>query len=154
MKDEELQCDINREAAKVSALSSSKIDTYEYLTGEEILPPGQSRTIEWAKFIYFVKYKYLAGGKILLLDQSRTIEEAKFTYSVLGKAFEEHIEIIENQIKATKEQLLKSDAFIKKYDCYFEKDNPSFIKQEEIFNKLIDERHDAFNFLKRWDKVA
>ena len=38
IKDEKLQYDINREAAKISALSSGKIDKYEYLTGEEILP--------------------------------------------------------------------------------------------------------------------
>ena len=37
IKDEKTQCDINREAAKVSALSSGKIDKYEYLTGKEIL---------------------------------------------------------------------------------------------------------------------
>ena len=36
-----LQYDINREAAKISALSSRKIDRYEYLTGEEILPSDQ-----------------------------------------------------------------------------------------------------------------
>ena len=36
IKNEKLQCDINREAAKISALSSGKIDKYEYLTGEEI----------------------------------------------------------------------------------------------------------------------
>ena len=33
-----LQYDINREAAKISSLSSCKIDKYEYLTGEYILP--------------------------------------------------------------------------------------------------------------------
>ena len=38
IRDEELQYDINREATKVSALSSGKIGKYEYLTGEEILP--------------------------------------------------------------------------------------------------------------------
>ena len=32
--DEKLQYDIDREAAKISALSSGKIDTYEYLTAE------------------------------------------------------------------------------------------------------------------------
>ena len=36
-----LQCDINRESAKISALSSGKIDKYQYLTGEEILPSNQ-----------------------------------------------------------------------------------------------------------------
>ena len=35
IKDEKLQNGINREAAKISALSSGKIDNYEYLTGEE-----------------------------------------------------------------------------------------------------------------------
>ena len=32
--DEKLQYDINRKAAIISALSSNKIDNYEYLTGE------------------------------------------------------------------------------------------------------------------------
>ena len=41
-----LQYDVNREAAKISALSSGKINKYEYLTGEEILPPHQRRVIE------------------------------------------------------------------------------------------------------------
>ena len=38
IRDEKLQHDINREAAKISTLSSGKTDKYEYLTGEEILP--------------------------------------------------------------------------------------------------------------------
>ena len=41
IKDEKLQHDINREAAKVSALSSGKLHKYEYLTGEDILPSNQ-----------------------------------------------------------------------------------------------------------------
>ena len=60
IKDEKLQYDIDREAVKISALSSGKIDMYEYLTDKEIL----------------------------LFDQSRIIEKAKFTYSSSGKAFE------------------------------------------------------------------
>ena len=36
IKDEKLQYNINREAAKISALSSGKLHKYEYLTGEEI----------------------------------------------------------------------------------------------------------------------
>ena len=38
IRDEKLQYNINREAAKISALSSGKIDKYQHLTGEEILP--------------------------------------------------------------------------------------------------------------------
>ena len=40
------QIDINREAAKISALSSGKIDKYEYLPGEKILPSNQKQIIE------------------------------------------------------------------------------------------------------------
>ena len=60
IRDEKVQYNINREATKISALSSDKIDKYEFLTSEEILPS----------------------------DQSRIIEQAKFTYSPIGKAFE------------------------------------------------------------------
>ena len=79
IRDEKLQYDIDREAAKISALSSEKIGKYEYLTGEEILPS----------------------------DQWRVIEQAKFTYSPLGKALEKKTKAIENyekkQIKPIRE---------------------------------------------------
>ena len=71
IKDEKLQYDINREAVKISALSSGKIDKYEYLSGEEILPS----------------------------NQRQIIEQAKFTYSPLGKAFEKQTKTIEDQGK-------------------------------------------------------
>ena len=71
IKNEKLQYDINREAAKISALSSGKVDKYEYLTGEEILPS----------------------------NQQQIIEQAKFTYSLSGKAFEKQTKIIEDQGK-------------------------------------------------------
>ena len=71
IKDEKLQYDINREAAKISALSSGKLDKYEYLTGEEILPS----------------------------NQQQIIEQTKFTYSPLGKAFEKQTKTIEDQGK-------------------------------------------------------
>ena len=45
IRDEKLQHDINREAAKISALSWGKIDKYEYLTGEEILPSTKQHFI-------------------------------------------------------------------------------------------------------------
>ena len=69
INDEKLQYDNNREAAEISALLSSKIDKYEYLTGEEILPS----------------------------NQQQIIEQAKFTYSPLGKAFEKQTKTIEDQ---------------------------------------------------------
>ena len=41
IRDEKLEYDINREAAKISALSSGKIHKHEYLTSEDILPSNQ-----------------------------------------------------------------------------------------------------------------
>ena len=54
---------VNREAPKISALSSGKTDKYGYLTSEEMFPS----------------------------DQSRIINQANVIYSPLGKAFEEQI---------------------------------------------------------------
>ena len=53
IRDEKLQYGINRKVAKISALSSDKIQKYEYLTGEDILPSNQQRIIEQAKLISF-----------------------------------------------------------------------------------------------------
>ena len=56
-KENESQYDLDREAAKISALSSNNLDIYELLTGEDLgLKPS-------------------------------TIEQAKFEYSSLGKIF-------------------------------------------------------------------
>ena len=41
IKDERLQYSVKKEAAEISALSSGKVDKYEYLTGEEILPSNK-----------------------------------------------------------------------------------------------------------------
>ena len=41
IRDEKLQYDIKREAAKISSLSSGKIKKYAYVTDEEILPSNQ-----------------------------------------------------------------------------------------------------------------
>ena len=49
---EKLQYDINREAAKISPLSSGKINKHEYLTGEETLPSNQNQITEQAKLTY------------------------------------------------------------------------------------------------------
>ena len=68
IRGEKLQYDINRKAAEISASSSGKIDKYEYLSSNEILPFNQ-----------------------------QTIEQAKFTYSLLGRAFEKQIKTFEDQ---------------------------------------------------------
>ena len=67
-RDEKLQYYINREVAKISALSPGKFYKYEYLTGEEILPS----------------------------NQQQIIEKPKFTSSLLGKVFEKQTNTIED----------------------------------------------------------
>ena len=67
IRDEKLQHDINKKAAKIAALSSQKIDKYEYLTGEEILPSNQRQTVEQAKFAY------LPSGKVLENEQENRL---------------------------------------------------------------------------------
>ena len=74
-KDEKLQYDFNREAAKISALSLGKTDKYEYLTGEEILLSDQSRIIDLAKFTNFPL------GKAF---KKKTIKEEKINNKALN----------------------------------------------------------------------
>ena len=113
IRDENLQYDINREVAKILALSSGKINKYKYLTGENILPS----------------------------NQQQIIEQAKFTYSPLGKAFEKQIKTTEDQgekqIKAIQDQ--GQFKTIKKY-AYDAEDTPLISKQKEIFNEVVDKR--------------
>ena len=77
IRDEKIQYDINREAAKISALSSGEIRKYEFLTGEDILPS----------------------------NQKQIVEQTKFTYSSLRKTFEKQIKTNEDQGKKQVEAL-------------------------------------------------
>ena len=69
IKDEKLQYVINREAAKLLALSSGKFDKYEYLTGEQILPSNQQQIIQQAKFNYSSLGKALEKQRRTIKDQ-------------------------------------------------------------------------------------
>ena len=71
IRDEKLQYDVNKEAAKISTSSPGKFQRYEYLTGEYILPS----------------------------TQQQIIQQPKFMYSPLGKAFEKQTKTIEDQGK-------------------------------------------------------
>ena len=56
----EAQYDLDRKAAKISALSSNNFDKYEYLTGEDL--GLKSNTIEQARFEYSPLGKILNKG--------------------------------------------------------------------------------------------
>ena len=119
IKDEKRQYVINREAAKISALSSSKIDKYEYLTGEEILPS----------------------------NQQQIIQQTKFAYCPLGKALEKQIKTIEDQgkkqVKAIQDN--KQLVNINKDDDY--KDKLLLSKEREIFKDIYNKRLDKIEEL-------
>ena len=104
IRDQKLQYDINREASKISALSSGKIDKYEYLTGEEILPS----------------------------NQQQIFKQTKFTYSLLGKAFQEQIKTIkeqgEKQVKAIQDKGFNNKSI--KEPEYGSDDDPMLLKQK------------------------
>ena len=111
IRDEKLQYDINREASKISALSSGNIQKYEYFTGENILPS----------------------------NQQQIIKQAKFTYSPLGKAFEKQIKTIEDQGKKQVDALesLKRKAA----ESGSNDNKPSITKEiyDEILEERMDE---------------
>ena len=67
IRDAKLEYGISREAAKILALSSGKIDKYEYLTGVKTLPSNQRRVIEQAKFTYSSLEKALEKQRIELV---------------------------------------------------------------------------------------
>ena len=56
IRNEKLQKHINRDAAKISALSSSEIDKNEFLTGKKISASDQRRIIEEAKGAQYSGY--------------------------------------------------------------------------------------------------
>ena len=113
IKNEKLQYDINREAAKISALSSAKIHTFEYLTGKEILPS----------------------------NQQQIIEQDKFTYSSLAKAFEKQIKTNKDQGQKQVEALkdLKPKEQTK---AIVDKSDDELLMQKETYDRLLSKRLD------------
>ena len=117
IKDEKLQYDINREAAKISALSSGKIDKYEYLTVKEILPS----------------------------NQQQIIQQAKFNYSPLKKALEKQIKTIEDQGKKQVKAIQDNKQIVNKDDGY--KDKLLLLREREIFKDIYNKRLDKIEEL-------
>ena len=109
---------MNRGAAKISALTSGKIDKYEYLTSEEILPPDQRRGIEQAKFIYCLSGKAFE-------KQSKTIKDQGGENQV--KAIEENKKQLYNKQPGNNELLL--------------------LKKREIFKNIYNKRLNKTNEL-------
>ena len=99
IKQNESQYDLDREAAKISALSSNNLDKYEYLTGEDLgLKPS---TVEQAKF------EYSPLGKIFNKGLSKDDKKEgilKRIKNIEGKN-EEQLKLIEDQEKKQLEEI-------------------------------------------------
>ena len=83
-------------------------------------------------------YEYLTGEGILPSNQQQIIEQAKFTYSPLGKAFEKQTKTIEDQtkiIKNKKEQTKETEKQLDKCN-YIEKNNELIKKRKKTMSKL------------------
>ena len=121
IRDERLQYDINRKAVKISALPSVKIDKYEYLTGEEILPS----------------------------DQSKIIKQVKFTYLPLGKGFEKQTKTIEDKDKKQIKALEEHGKQLIMYSG--EKDSLELLKQKKIDELVNERRFEINKLSERID---
>ena len=85
IKDEKLQYDINREAAKISVLSSGELDKCEYLTGEEILPSNQQQIIQQAKFNYSPLEKVFEKQMKTIKDQGKKqVKEIQYNHQLVN----------------------------------------------------------------------
>ena len=115
IKDENPKYDINRQAAKISPLSSGKFDIYDHLTGKQILSS----------------------------DQSKIKGQAEFTFSRLSKAFEKQIKAIKD--RGGKQRDLKSmennqlNVVMEKKSLTHSKQKEIF---EQLANKRIEEIQD------------
>ena len=114
IRDEKLRYDINREAAKISALSSGNIDKYEYLTGEDILAS----------------------------NQQQLIEQARFTYSPVGKAFEKQIKTIEDEGEKQVDALKKLKPKKQTKAITYKSDDDNTLISKEIYDDILEERMD------------
>ena len=102
IKQNEAQYDLDREAAKISALSSNNLDKYEYLTGEDLgLKPS---TVEQTKFEYYRLGKIFNKG----LSEDKKERLLKKLKNTEGKN-EEQLKAIEDQGKKQSEKLKNID---------------------------------------------
>ena len=119
-RDKKLQYDLNKEAAKISALPSGKIHKYEYLTGEDILPS----------------------------NQQQIIEQTKFTYYPLGRAFEKQIKTIEGEGKKqidVLKPLEPKEKIVHVNDDY--EDKLLYSKEREKFRNIYNKKLDRIEEL-------
>ena len=90
-------------------------------------------------------YEYLTGNEILSSNQQQIIEQAKFTYSPLGKAFEKQIKTNEDQ--GEKQTKALEDLKPKEQTKSIEVKSNNQSRAAVTFNDLISKRKSIMNEL-------
>ena len=147
IRNEKLEANLNREAAKMSALSSGKIDKYEYLTVEEILPSNQRQIIEQAKFAYFPLGKAFEKQTEKQVDAIKSLDLSNKLKRIEG-TFPQNL--MNDLIRAKLKEIIELQDIIKKDDLNYKS------KCRKTFNfskEGADNKQSNFaNELKNFDK--
>ena len=137
IRDEKLQYNIDRQAAKKSALSSWKIGKYESLTGEEMLLTDQKRVIKQAKLTYFpLEKKFEIQTKRLKRKEEKQVKALK-------ALMEEELESIEGSFP----KITRTDEIKNEIDEIKKKEKIKLIKK--IWNMIQVQINRIFNSMKQ-----
>ena len=132
IKQNEAQYNLDRKAAKISALSSNNLDKYEYLTGEDLgLKPS---TVEQAKFEYSPLGKIFNKG---LKEEDKKEGLLKRLKNIEGKNKE--------QLKAIKDQGEKQLDAIKKNNQLKDHGTKNVVLLKNGLKELIESYPSTFN---------
>ena len=158
IRDEKLQYDINRKAAKISTLSSGKIDKFEYVTGEEILPSNQRSLIEQTNFTYSSLEKAFEKQTEKQVDAIKSLDSANRLKQV-GDIFPQ--KLMNDLIRAKLREIVELRDIIKKDVLNYKSkggktynfSKNSLIHEENLSIEKADNKGSNFaNKLKSFDK--
>ena len=145
IKQNEAQYDLDRKAAKISALSSNNLDKYEYLTGEDLgLKPS---TVEQAKFEDSPLCKIFNKG---LNEEDKKEGIFKRQENIKGK----NEELIKAFSKAPKDKVSNKDKQNKNLVYNSQHSFAKFKDIDEIKELSLDSMHKALkNFNKKFTSL-
>ena len=139
IRDEKLQCNINREAVVISALSSRKTDKCQYLTDEDILLSNQRQIIEKAKFAYFPLGKAFEKQTEKQVGTIKSIDLSNKLKRIEG-IFQQNL--MNDLIRANLKEIVELQGIIKKDDLnYKPKKGKTYFALTFVFLGDINEGH-------------
>ena len=166
IKQNEAQYDLDRKAAKISALSSNNLDKYEYLTGEDLgLKPS---TVEQAKFEYSPLGKVFNKGldkeekKEGLLKRLKNIEDKNEELLKTTKNKTENVKEITDSVKESLSseanalveeiKIMQKDVDYRKLKIAFGNSVTHDFSNYKTFNKLFKDLYSKKMIIDRADE--